>query len=98
MALAGVVARLSRWLPLMTGRRRVLLRYLGPAVVSALAIPITATLAITCLGAMAATRYRPLVDAVRSHRWVLGGRVVTLAVVAVALPHAGSSLIDIATR
>jgi hypothetical protein len=39
-----------------------------------------------------------VVDAVRSRRWVLGGRVVTLALVAVTLPHTVPSLVDIATR
>jgi hypothetical protein len=98
VVLAAVMARLSQWLPLLTADRRVLVRYLGPAVVSALAFPITATLAVTCIVAMIATRFRPVVDAVRSGRWVIAGRVATLVVVAVTLPHTVSSLIDIATR
>ena len=98
VTLAAVMARLSRWLPLIAGERRVIVRYLGPAAVSALAFPITATLAVTCIVTMAATRFRPLVDAVRSRRWVVAGRVVTLGLVAVTLPHTVSSLIDIATR
>ena len=98
LTLAAVMARLSQWLPLLTAERRVLVRYLGPAVVAALAIPVTATLAVTCIVTMVATRFRPLVDIVRSRRWVLAGRVVTLTLVAVTLPHTVSSLIDIATR
>jgi len=98
VTLAAVMARLSHWLPLISADRRVLVRYLGPATVSALAFPVTATMAVTCIVTMVATRFRPLVDAVRSRRWVLGGRVVTLALVAVTLPHTVSSLVDIATR
>lgn len=97
-ALAAVMARLSQWLPLITGERRVIVRYLGPAAVAAFAFAVTAVLAITCIMTMAATRVRPLVDAVRSRRWIVGGRAVVLALVAVALPHAVSSLVDIATR
>ena len=98
VTLAAVMARLSQWLPLIAPKRRVLVRYLGPAAVSALAFPVTAVLAITCIVTMIATRFRPLVDAVRSRHWVLGARVVTLALVAVTLPHTVSSLIDIAAR
>lgn len=98
VTLAAVMARLSRWLPLIAPDRRVLVHYLGPAAVSALAFPVTAALALTCIVTMVATRFRPLVDVVQSRRWVLGGRVVTLALVAVTLPHTVSSLIDIATR
>ena len=98
VALSAVMARLSQWLPLIAADRRVLVRYLGPAAVSALAFPVTAALAITCIVTMAATRFRPLVDVVQSRRWVLGGRVVTFVLIAVTLPHTISAVIDIATR
>lgn len=98
LTLAAVTARLSRWLPLLAAERRVLVRYLGPAAVSALAFPITAALAVTCIVTMVATRVRPLVAFVRSRRWVLAGRVLMLVLVAVTLPHTVSSLVDIATR
>ena len=98
VALAAVMARLSQWLPLITGQRRVLVRYLGPAAVAALAFPVTAGLALSCIVIMIATRFRPLVDAVRSRRWIVGGRAVVLAVVGASLPHTVSSLIDIASR
>lgn len=98
VALSAVMARLSQWLPLVTADRRVLVRYLGPAAVSALAFPVTAALAVTCIVTMVATRFRPLVNVVQSRRWVLGGRVVTLVLIAVTLPHTISALIDIATR
>ena len=65
VALSAVMARLSQWLPLITADRRVLVRYLGPAAVSALAFPVTAALAVTCIVTMVATRFRPLVDVVQ---------------------------------
>jgi hypothetical protein len=98
VTLAAVLARLSQWLPLLIGERRVVLRYLGPAVLAALALPVAATLAVSCIVAMAATRFRPLVAAVRSRQWTLGGRAVAVGLVAVSLPHTVSSLVDIVTR
>jgi hypothetical protein len=98
VALAAVMARLSQWLPLLRADRRVLVRYLGPAAVSAVAFPITAALAITCVVTVVASRFRPLVDVVRSRHWIVAGRVVTLALVVVTLPHTVSSLADIVTR
>ena len=97
ITLAAVASRLSQWLPLISTRRRVLLRYAGPAAVAALAFSVTAALVVVCLVVVAATRWRPLVDAVRSRRWVVGGRVVALGVVIVAFPNAISNLVDIAT-
>lgn len=96
--LAAVLARLSAWLPLLSAERRVLGRYVGPAAVAALTFFVTAMLAVACLVVVAATRFRPLVAAVRSRRWVVGGRVVLLGAVGVALPRSLSSLVDIATR
>ncbi|HEV8626603.1 MAG TPA: hypothetical protein VG034_19325 [Acidimicrobiia bacterium] len=98
VTLAAVLARLSEWLPLLTMDRRVLVRYAAPAPVAVLAFPVTVALVAGCIAVVAVTRFRPLVDAVRSRRWVVGGRVVTLGLVGVALPHSLSSVIDIATR
>jgi hypothetical protein len=98
VTLAAVLARLSEWLPLLTMDRRVLVRYAAPAPVAVLAFPVTVALVAGCIAVVAVTRFRPLVDAVRSRRWVVGGRVVTLGLVGVALPHSLPSVIDIATR
>ena len=98
VTLAATSARLSDWLPLLTTERRVLLRYAGPAALAALAFSVTAALVVVCLAVVAATRWRPLVDAVRSRRWVIGLRAVTLGVVIIAMPHAISSVVDIVTR
>jgi hypothetical protein len=44
------------------------------------------------------TRWRPIVDAVRSPRWIVGGRVLVIGVVVVSLPNLLSSVVDIAGR
>jgi hypothetical protein len=45
-----------------------------------------------------ATRWDPLVDAVRSHRALLVGRVALVALLVLALPGALASLADIVGR
>jgi hypothetical protein len=45
-----------------------------------------------------ATRWRPVVDAVRSPRWVVAGRVLLVAVVLVSLPSIVLNMSDIAGR
>lgn len=98
ITVAGVSARLSAWLPLPSTERRVLVRYALPAVFAAIAFSVTAVLIVVCLVVMAVTRWRPVVDAVTSTRAVLVERVVAVAIVAVALPNAVASIVDIAGR
>ena len=98
VTLAAVLARLSEWLPLLSAERRVLFRYAGPAAIAALTFFVTALAAVACVVVVAVTRFRPLIDAMRSRRWVIGGRAVLLSAVGVALPQSLSSLVDIATR
>lgn len=98
ITVAGVSARLSAWLPLPSAERRVLVRYALPAVFAAIAFSVSAFLIVVCLVVMAVTRWRPVVEAVRSARAVLVGRVVAVAIVAVALPGAVGSIVDIAGR
>jgi hypothetical protein len=98
VSLAAVVQRLSEWLPLVARDRGVLLRYALPAVIAVPAFSVTIGLVVVGLAVVATTRWRPIVDAVRSRRWVLGGRVVLLVIVAAALPNAVSNLVDIGTR
>lgn len=98
VCLAAVVGRLSEWLPLVAKDRGVLVRYVGPAAIAALAFTVTIALVVVGTAVVAATRWRPLVDAVRSHRWVLGGRVALLAIVVTAMPNAISNLVDIVSR
>ncbi|MGA9278032.1 hypothetical protein [Ilumatobacter sp.] len=98
IVLAGVLARLSQWLPLLAVDRRVLLRYLAPALLAVLAFSITALVVVITVAAIVLTRWQPLVDAVRSRRWITAGRVVGIVAVLIALPSAVSTFIDIGSR
>lgn len=96
LAIEGLTARVSTWLPLLSTERRVLVRYAAPAALALLAFPVNAVLALVCLVVVLVTRWRPLVSAVRSHRWIIGGRVLVSGLVLVSLPNALSSVLDIA--
>jgi hypothetical protein len=58
------------------------------------------TILIVVVGAIvvAVTRWRPVVDAVRSPRWVLGGRIVLVSAVVLSMPEALGGVVDIAGR
>lgn len=98
IALSGVMAAVSRWLPLLAADRRVLLRYLVPAVLAVLAFSVTAIAVVVGVAAIALTRWQPIVDAVRSRRWVVVGRALALVLLLIALPNAVSVFVDIGTR
>lgn len=98
LVLTGFTARLSTWLPLPSTEGRTLVRYIGPAVVALVACPVTVMLAVVGAIVVAATRGRGFVAAVRSPAAVLVGRVAAAGLVLVALPHALSSIADIAGR
>ncbi len=99
VVLAAVTARLSAWLPLPANEPRVLLRYLPPALLAGLlVIPVTAALVVVGVVVVVGTRWRGLVDAVRSPRAVLVGRVLGIGLVVVSLPSAVASVADIVTR
>ena len=98
LVLAGVMARLSTWLPLLSRERSVLVRYAAPAAVAAVGFSVTAALVIVGLAVVAVTRWRPIIDAVQSTRAVLIGRVVAAVVVVAAIPNAVATLADIAAR
>ena len=98
VVLSGVMAALSRWLPLLGANRRVLIRYLLPALLAAVAFSATAIAVIVGLAAIALTRSQRVVDAVRSHRWVTAGRVLGIIILLIALPNAISTFVDIGTR
>ena len=97
LMLAAVLARLSEWLPLLSTEGRVLVRYAVPAVMAGIAIAVAVVLAAVCLAVVLATRWQGLVDAVRSRRWVLAGRVVMVGVAVAALPNSVGSIADIVT-
>jgi hypothetical protein len=98
LTLAAVLARLSEWLPLLSKDRRVLVRYALPALIAVPLLALTALLAGMGLAVVAVTRSRAVVDAVRSRRAVLLGRVVVAGLVVVALPNAVITVVDIAGR
>lgn len=98
IVLSGLMAAVSHWLPLIAADRRVLLRYVVPALFAAVAFMATAVTVVVGIATIALTRWRPIVDAVRSRRWVIAGRVLAIAVVLIALPNAVSTFVDIGTR
>jgi len=98
VVLAGITARSSAWLPLPSTEPRVLVRYAGPAAIAVVGFSVTVALAVVGLAVVVATRWRRLVDVVRSPRAVRVGQVVAGALVLVALPYALMSLADIAGR
>ena len=96
--LASFFARLSAWLPLPSPERRVLARYVWPAVAAVVLYPLTVVYAVAGLVVVLATRWPGLLDAVRSHRAVVAGRVLAVALLVVALPGALAAVADIVGR
>ncbi len=98
VVLSGTMAAISRWLPLIAADRRVVLRYLLPAAFAVVGFSATAIAVVVGIVVIVLTRLRPIVDAVRSRRWVIAGRVLAGVVVLIALPNALSTFRDIGTR
>jgi len=98
LALAGWMARLSTWLPLPSTERRVLVRYAPAAILAVAGYSVTVALVVLGLVLVLATRWDALVDAVRSHRARLVGRVALVALLVLALPGALASMADIVGR
>ena len=98
VVLSGVMAALSRWLPLLRADRRIVIRYLVPGLLAVVAFSATAIAVIIGLAAIALTRSQRVVEAVRSHRWVTAGRVLGILIILIALPNAISAFVGIGTR
>lgn len=98
LAVQGIAARMSTWLPLFAIERSTLLRYLLPAAIAVLAFSMTAFMALIGLVAMLVTRWHVVVDVVRSQRWVAAGRALLVVIVLVSLPNTLSNAIDILGR
>jgi len=77
---------------------RVLVRYALPAAVALIGFSVTAALVLVGLAVVLVTRWRPLVDAVRSPRAVVVGRALSVGVIAAGLPNALSAVVDIASQ
>lgn len=97
LTLRGFTVRMSEWLPLPSLDGRVLAKYAAPAVLAVVAFSITAAMLVVLLGTVLATRWAPVVAAVRSRRWVVGGRIVTAGILIVSAPFALTSIVAIAT-
>src|SRR5262245_15204906 len=95
LTLAGWMARLSTWLPLMSRDWRVLARYALPAVLAVAGFSVTVALVVLGLVVVLATRWDALVDAVRSHRALHVGRVALVVLLVLALPGALASMADL---
>jgi hypothetical protein len=98
ITVAAVTTRLSAWLPLLSTDRRVLVRYAVPAAVAVVGFSVTAALVVVGAAVVLVTRWHRLVDAMRSRRTVLVGRVVLCGLLLVALPNALTTVVDIASR
>jgi hypothetical protein len=98
LAIEGFVVRMSTWLPQLSTKLRDLVRYLPSAALAAFAFSVTAFLLLVGFVVVGVTRWRPIIDAVRSPRWIVGGRVLVIGVVVVSLPNLLSSVVDIAGR
>ncbi len=97
LTVRGFTVRMSEWLPLPSLEGRVLAKYAAPAVLAAVAFSITAAMLLVLLATVLATRWSPLVAAVRSRRWVVGGRLVAAGLLLVSAPFALASIVNIAT-
>jgi hypothetical protein len=97
MLVAALAGRYSRSLPLISRRPRAItghvpLLLLGP--MAPVMVPVAGIGGLTvCL-----SRLRPVVEAVRSRRFVIGGRILLLVIVVVASPTFIASIRDILGR
>jgi len=102
VVLAAFLARLSRWLPLPSGDRATVLRYLPIVLLTLGAFPFTIVvvpvLVLVGLVVVVAHQWRPVVHAFGSRSAVLVGRGLLGALVLVSLPGAIQSITDIVSR
>lgn len=94
---AGLAGRYSQVLPLISPERRAVAAHL-PLVVLLPVFPVVAFIAAIGMVVVALSRIQPLVDALRSRRAVMAGRVLLGGASVVALPSFVSSVVDIAGR
>ena len=98
LAVQGIAARTSSWLPVLSVERRTLLRYLPAAAIAVIAFSVSGFLVVVGLVAMLVTRWHVVVDAVRSRRWVIAGRVLLIVIVVVSLPNTLNNVVHILGR
>ena len=98
VVLYALTARVSTWLPLLSSERRVLVRYIAPAVLAAIGFSVTAFLVLVGAVAVLATRLSAVVNIVRSPGWIIAGRVVLIGAVLLSVPNVLGSIADITAR
>ena len=97
MLVAAVAGRFSRALPLFSRRRRAVLLH-APILLLAPVAGLLVVVIVVGLIAVFAARYRPLVEALRSVKVVVAGRIILASLALVALPGFVSSMADILGR
>jgi hypothetical protein len=98
LVMASFMARASAWLPVISAEWKVLVRYIPAAVVAAIALPITVFFVLVGGVVVLATRSDRIVRWVNSRAFITAGRVVLATLIALFLPTAITSIVDIATR
>ena len=98
VVLHGFMARASAWLPLPSTERRVLVRYIPVVLVAALGFSVTAFLVVLGVVVVLLTRWRALVDMVRSPTYLKLGRALVVVLVLAFAPNAILSAADIVSR
>jgi len=98
VTLTGFVARLSSWLPLPSRERGVLAKYSPIALVGLVGFTVTSLLVLVGALVVGLTRWPPLARTIRSRTAVTVGRMVLVALLAIALPGPVQSIQDIVSR
>ncbi len=98
LVLQAFIARTSTWLPLLSTERRVLVRYVPPLALAAIGFSVAAFLVLVGAVVVLASRWRLVVDVVRSDRWVTAGRVLVIGAMLLSVPNIIGSIIDIGAR
>ena len=97
MLVAALAARYSRALPMVSTDRRSLLAH-APLLVLIPAVPALVIAAVGGVVAVGLSRLQPLVETLRSHKTLVGGRIMLAGVGLAALPGCVITVVDIAGR
>jgi hypothetical protein len=97
MLVAALAGRYSSTLPLVAADRRSLAAH-APLLVLIPAVPALAAAAVGGVLAVGLSRLQPVVETLRSHKALVGGRILLAGVVIAALPGCLSTVVDIAGR
>ena len=98
LVLAAFMARLSRWLPLPSTERAVVLRYAPAALMAAIGFSVTTSLVLIGALVAAVTRWKPVAGAARSRTATRIAQFALLGLVMAFTPNAVRSATDILGR